>query len=546
MMIPPEERLDTLPPGVPDLTLGWEALAWAAKYLKHPNGIRAGKPWKFTRRQARFVLWFYAVGPDGKWLFYSAFRRLAKGSGKSPFAAAMALIELLAPVRLERFDPQVLGGCIGKPVAMPWVQIAAVSESQTDNTMRHIRAMANKKTAIELHRDYDIDPGITKINVVPEGKLEVITSSAATQEGAEATFIIGDELEHWTPAKGGGELYSTLVDNLTKSGSRMLGTLNAWKPGKNTVGEHTFLDWCNQEKGLSKNEKQILMDIIQAPPETNLADAASLRAGLEFVYGDCPWVDIDAIMTRVWTHSAKPDDSKRKYLNWPVASVDAWIDPKDLALMAMPDIQVEPGEEIVMFFDGSLTRDTTALVGCRVSDGHVFLIGAWDPGNSHVSQAEKKTIDVEAVTARVAQAFDTWTVKAFFADVREWESFTKITWPECYKDQLELWAVPSGANPEPIAWDMRSKSFDFTRACELTEREIIEHGFTYDGSIILTDHLRNCYRAENRYGISVRKESPTSAKKIDAAVCLIGARMVRRKWLDNQPDTHYDGRAVFV
>ena len=113
MMIPPEERLDTLPPGVPDLTLGWEALAWAAKYLKHPNGIRARKPWKFTRRQARFVLWFYAVGPDGKWLFYNAFRRLAKGSGKSPFAAAMALIELLAPVRLERFDPQTCGNAVG-------------------------------------------------------------------------------------------------------------------------------------------------------------------------------------------------------------------------------------------------------------------------------------------------------------------------------------------------------------------------------------------------------------------------------------------------
>ena len=330
MTVPPEERLITLPPGIPKLTLGWEALAWAAKYLRHPNGIRAGQKWKFTKGQARFILWFYAIDEQGNWLFYEAHRRLAKGSGKSPFAAALALIELLAPVRLDRFDPVLPGGCIGRPVTMPWVQIAAVSEKQTENTMRHIRAMVNKKKAPELHRDYQLDPGKTQINVVPEGKLEVITSSATTQEGAEVSFVVGDELEHWTQANGGTELYSTLVDNLSKSGSRMLGTLNAWKPGIGSVGEKTFNDWCIQEKGLSKNEKLILMDVIQAPFSTDLADEKSLRAGLEFVYQDCDWAQIDFMMTRIWSPSAKPDDSKRKYLNWPTASADSWAEHRDV------------------------------------------------------------------------------------------------------------------------------------------------------------------------------------------------------------------------
>lgn len=544
MTVPPEERLITLPSGIPKLTLGWEALAWAAKYLRHPNGIRAGQKWKFTKGQARFILWFYAIDEQGNWLFYEAHRRLAKGSGKSPFAAALALIELLAPVRLDRFDPVLPGGCIGRPVTMPWVQIAAVSEKQTENTMRHIRAMVNKKKAPELHRDYQLDPGKTQINVVPEGKLEVITSSATTQEGAEVSFVVGDELEHWTQANGGTELYSTLVDNLSKSGSRMLGTLNAWKPGIGSVGEKNFNDWCIQEKGLSKNEKLILMDVIQAPFSTDLADEKSLRAGLEFVYQDCDWAQIDFMMTRIWSPSAKPDDSKRKYLNWPTASADSWADPNDIAITARRDIAVEPGESIVMFFDGSLSRDTTALVGCRISDGHVFLIGAWDPTNSHDGAGK---VDVQAVDDRVQQAFDTWDVKAFFADVREWESFTKVVWPKRYRSRLKLWAVPSGNNQEPIAWDMRSKSFDFTRACELTERELMDHGFTHDGSAVLTEHLRNCRRVDNRYGVSVKKESPNSAKKIDAAVCLIGARMLRRMYLDSVEETNpHTGRAIFV
>lgn len=525
--VAPQERLATLPEGLPERTLGYEALAWAAKYLRHPNGIRAGKAWQFTREQARFVLWFYALDDAGRWLFHHGARRLAKGSGKSPFAAVMALVELLAPVRFDHWDGKVPGGVVGKPVSMPWVQIAAVALDQTENTMRMVRAMASSTNAPALHRDYSLDVGKTQIFVQPEGKLEVITSSAATAEGAESTFVIGDELEHWTPSNGGAELHATLLDNLSKSGSRMLETLNAWKPGINSAGESTFNDWVLQESGRSKNDSKILYDARQAPHDTELGDADSLRSALEWVYADCPWSDVDAIITRIWSPSARVDDSKRKYLNWPVASSDAWCDPQDWAQMARPDIEVLPGDDIVMFFDGSLSNDHTALIGCRVDDGHVFTIGVWQPKSVHAD--DKPMVDVQAVDDRVDFAFATWNVVGFFADVREWESFTKVAWPERYRDRLELWATSRGAQqPEPIAWDMRGKDFAFTTAAELAEAEIMQHMFTHDGNALLTEHVLNARRHEGRYGITVRKESRKSSKKIDACVCLIGARMVWR------------------
>nr|WLJ25597.1 MAG: large terminase [Corynebacterium phage HS03] len=525
--VAPQERLATLPEGLPKFTLGYEALAWAAKYLRHPNGIRAGKAWQFTREQARFVLWFYALDENGRWLFHHGARRLAKGSGKSPFAAVMALIELLAPVRFDHWDSDVPGGVVGKPVSMPWVQIAAVSLDQTENTMRMVRAMASPANAPALHRDYSLDVGKTQIFVQPEGKLEVITSSAATAEGAESTFVIGDELEHWTPSNGGAELHATLMDNLSKSGSRMLETLNAWKPGINSAGESTFNDWVLQETGRSKNESRILYDARQAPHDTEMGDADSLRAALEWVYADCPWSDIDAIMTRIWSPSAQVDDSKRKYLNWPVASSDSWCDPQDWAQMARPDIDVAPGEDIVMFFDGSLSNDHTALIGCRMDDGHIFTIGVWQP--KAADPDDKPMVDVQAVDDRVDFAFATWNIIGFYADVREWESFTKVAWPERYRDRLELWATSRGAQqPEPIAWDMRGKDFQFTTAAELAEAEVMQHSFTHDGNPLLTEHVLNARRHEGRYGITVRKESRKSAKKIDACVCMIGARMVWR------------------
>lgn len=525
--VAPQERLATLPEGLPKFTLGYEALAWAAKYLRHPNGIRAGKAWQFTREQARFVLWFYALDENGRWLFHHGARRLAKGSGKSPFAAVMALIELLAPVRFDHWSPDVPGGVVGKPVSMPWVQIAAVSLDQTENTMRMVRAMASPANAPALHRDYSLDVGKTQIFVQPEGKLEVITSSAATAEGAESTFVIGDELEHWTPSNGGAELHATLMDNLSKSGSRMLETLNAWKPGINSAGESTFNDWVLQETGRSKNESRILYDARQAPHDTEMGDADSLRSALEWVYADCPWSDIDAIMTRIWSPSAQVDDSKRKYLNWPVASSDSWCDPQDWAQMARPDIDVAPGEDIVMFFDGSLSNDHTALIGCRMDDGHIFTIGVWQP--KAADPDDKPMVDVQAVDDRVDFAFATWNVIGFYADVREWESFTKVAWPERYRDRLELWATSRGAQqPEPIAWDMRGKDFQFTTAAELAEAEVMQRSFTHDGNPLLTEHVLNARRHEGRFGITVRKESRKSAKKIDACVCMIGARMVWR------------------
>jgi hypothetical protein len=139
----------------------------------------------------------------------------------------MALEELVGPVRLADFDPKVQGGCVGKPVDMPLVQIAATAESQTANTMRMVRAMAQKRSRIRRvrHRRRQDD-----LLHPAGGQLEVITSSASAAEGAEVTFAVEDETEHWTPTSGGQDLAQTLDRNLAKSGSRAVETANAWEP----------------------------------------------------------------------------------------------------------------------------------------------------------------------------------------------------------------------------------------------------------------------------------------------------------------------------
>jgi hypothetical protein len=520
----PADRLDTLPPGQPELTLGFEAAFWAESNLIQPNGPRAGQRFRLTSRQLRFWLWWYALDENGRWLFNHSARRLAKGSGKSPFAAAQALTEFCGPVRLLDFDHRRPGGVRGKPVDMPLVQIAATAESQTANTMRMVRAFASKRSA--LVERYQLDPGKTRYYKLPEGTLEVITSSPTAAEGGEATFVVGDESEHWKPANGGVELASTLEDNLAKSGSRMLETANAWVPGAESVAEATWDGWLLQEEGRTRGETQILYDAVIAPADTDMADPDSLRAALEHVYADCPWVDISTIMERIWSPKAKPDDSKRKYLNRPTAALDAWIEPEQWAVLSpgTPTGWPDPGTEIVMFCDGSKSRDTTFLVGCEVDSGRVFKLGGWEPDPND----DEDTVDLADVDRVVIKAFETFDVLAFFSDVRELESFALTTWPNRYKDDLLIWAVPSGKPPQPIAWDMRSHTGDFARAAEACHAEIEDQEFTHDGDPAVARHMANARRRPYQAWVSIGKESKDSPKKVDAAVCVIGARMVRR------------------
>lgn len=535
-LVAPADRLDTLPPESLDpsywyrpgvLTLGWFVIPWAEGIMRQPNGPRAGQRWKFTPRQSRFLLHWYQVDESGAWLFHHGVRRLSKGSGKSPKAAVASLIEFAGPCRVAKIldpdHPEPWKRLTAKPVDMPLVQIAATAESQTKNTMRMVRAIAHKQS--ELVKRYNIDPGKTVYYKLPEGTLEVITSSATAAEGAEASFVVADETEHWKPANGGPEMASTLADNLAKSGSRMLETSNAWVPGQETVAESTWDAWVAQEEGRTRSRTKILYDAVIAPPETDMADRDSLLAALRHVYEDCAWVDVGVIANRVHDLRSKPDDSLRKYLNRPTSVADAWTTSEDWSACSDSSVVVADGDEIVAFFDGSKSQDATVLMGCRVADGHVFLIAAWE---KPLGADDGWQVPVDEVDAAVEVMFDTWDVAAFFADVKEWESYVHTAWPTRHGEDLVLWAQKTGRNAGPVAWDMRAHVMDFTLAAEACLSDIEGREFTHDGDALVHRHVTNARRRPNRWGVSVGKEARGSARKVDAAVCVIGVRMVRR------------------
>lgn len=520
-------------------TLGFHVLEWIEEFLIVPDGPAQGQPLVLTPEQAQFILNFYAVDPSfegpaarGNALVNARRIRRAvlcrpKGHGKSPLLGALCLVEALGDVVLDGWDAD------GEPVGRPWTslgfkakaQVVAVSEDQTANTWDPLLTMAREGPVYDA---YDIEPLDTFVNV-PRGRIEYTTSSATSREGFRPIFAVMDQTESWVASNGGHKLAAAIRRNLAKVNASSVETPNAWVPGESSVAEKSFEAWQQQNEGRLRGDDGILFDHREAPPDTNPTDRDSLMAGLRIAYGDSAdvnggHVNLERILQEYWDPATDPSDARRYYLNQIAAPTDAWTTPQEWAACADATVVVPDGADIVFFFDGSKSSDATALIGCELESGHVFEVGVWEPDPNDPDDQ----VPVYEVDAAVEAAFDRWNPVAFFADVREWESFVHTTWPERYGDRLVVAASPQGRNAGLVAWDMRSKTRDFTLAAETCLTEIVERQFTHDGSSVVARHVANARRRPNRYGVSIGKESPRSPKKIDAAVCVIGARMVRR------------------
>jgi len=162
----------------------------------------------------------------------------------------------------------------------------------------------------------------------------------------------------------------------------------------------------------------------------------------------------------------------------------------------------------------------------------VFTVATWEPDPGDPDD----TVDPADVDRAVVKARDELDVVAFFGDVREWESYVQTAWPALFDpDDLVVHSVPSGRPSQTIAWDMRGHVYDFAKACEAVEAEIVEGSFTHDGNAVLMRHVANARRRPYRDAVGIGKESKDSPRKIDAAVCMVGARMVRRLVLAAAP-----------
>lgn len=523
---------------LPERSLGWEALAFAGQWLTH-----RGKPWKYTMEQARFVLWFHALNEDGTHVSHSAVLQRLKGWGKDPFAAVESTNTLVGPLEFDHWGSD--GQPVGHQVTDAWVQIAAVSLDQTKNTMKIFPGLIPAET----RRHFGIQIG--KQNVWARGdaaQIEAVTASPLAIEGGRPKLIIRAETQNWNSSNGGHDMAGAMEGNAAKSEvgapARILDICNAYRPGEDSVGQRQREAWDDTQGDDAKSmDYGVLYDSLEAPPEAPLTVDAAPEV-VEAVRGDSVWLDARGrILKSILNPLNSPSESRRKWYNQVTAAEDAWTEPNEWDPLKTEDVSVEPGEEIAMFLDCSKSDDATGLVGVRMSDGHVFTMGMWQkpPGK----RGEGWLAPREEVDGVVAHAMNTYRVVAFFGDPSHtlddetmdsyWDPlFDK--WHREYRGRLKIWASGTkGGKGHAVMFDMtdRSNSKSIAEAVSFTLEEIRSGQFTHDGDPRLRRHVLNARRYPVAGFVSIAKDRADSKNKIDLAVCMVGARMARRRVLNN-------------
>ena len=533
---------------LPEATLGWDWLGWVSTNLR-----LNGSPLIYTDEQARWALWWYALDEAGRFLYRDGVLQRLKGWGKDPLGATYLAGEAFGPCRFAGWDGD---HPIATDVEDAWVQTAAVAQTQTKNTFRLMPGLFTP----EAVRRYRIHIGKTTIYGHGETRLiEAITSSPATLEGARATALLLNETQHWDAGNGGLDMADVIERNATKSAdgaARTLAITNAPDPAKDTVALRTREAYDEAARG-DAAPSGILYDSIEAAPGAPL-DPEVIPDIIETVRGDSDWLDVERITASILDVRNAPSRSRRFWYNQLTASEESWADPQHWDYLARPDVLVAEGTPLALFFDGSKSDDATGLVGCRLDDGHLITLGLWQrpPG----TRGDDWTVPREDVDATVEDIVERYDVRAFYADPshalddvtaeRYWDDLVD-EWHRRYRDELAIWAQP-GKDGHAVNWDMTSpqRLKRFTAAAELMASDIkLSHDLppdearlTHDGDPRLRTHVRNARRRPNKYGVGLGKEHRESSRKVDLAVCAVGARMARRAVLNAKPRRKRGGK----
>lgn len=502
-----------LPTGIPKRTLGREIIAWGNTFLAQPDGEHKGETWNYSREQARFILWYYALDDRGRFIYRRALLARPKGWGKSPLLAAISTTELLGPVQFDGWDAD--GNPVGRPSYSPLIQLAAVSEAQTDNTMSLVIEMLGEGYASDY---YNLDIGKSRI-LVPGGKLEPVTAQAKSREGQRPTFAVLDETHLWVPSNGGDKLAATIRRNLGKINGRSVETTNAYLPGEQSVAEDSQAYWEQIQRGEVINPG-LMYDFRQATPNAPYERSPERRAALVSVYGDAAkenggWVDLDRIEQEMDDPATKEADGRRFYFNQITQGSLQWIDPQKWK--ACHDEHLRPltkEDPITLGFDGGIRDDSTALVACRIEDGAIFPIHVWEKPDGN----KEWEVDFVSVDLFVRDTIEEYNVIRMNCDPAYWQDIVG-RWSMDYEGIVWEW------------WTNRKKAM--AESNERFHTAVMKSELKHGNDEVLTRHVLNAHIEETPWGDLLRKDIRGGSRKIDAAVAAILAFEARGEAIED-------------
>jgi hypothetical protein len=489
-------------------TLGWQILEWMVDNLVH--GV-TGEPLELTNEGIDFVLCAYAIDDEGRWLYDRAALRRARGTGKSPLAAAMACAELCGPVRFGGWDED--GFPIGVPEPAPWVQIIAITMEQTKPIMDIARASFSE-AAIEK---YGLTIGIEaiikahRIDGGGPGRLAAIANNPRALRGPRPTAVFADEVSEWIASNGGHASMIRIMSNLAKNPggrARLFEFCNAFEPGLDSHAERTYQAYVTQVElsGFSR----ILYDTLEADPALKLTNMDELEEAIRQAAGDAYWLDVRRLVNQALDTGTSPTTFRREHLNQILSDDDSLISMPLFDELGQNVRPLDMEDVVTLGFDGSLSGDGTAIVAYRLEDHSFHLLEYWEPPTIQDPNSPKWRIDEQMVDDHFRAYMETLNVVAAACDVHPFESWV-YAWEKDYGQKLQAKASAAGQ----LIRDNRSDQRGLTYLCEALVNEIESKKIHFRPTLTMRMHWANAKRRLNRWGFSFGKITKSSTKRVD-------------------------------
>lgn len=417
--------------------------------------------------------------PDGRMKHRVALIGMARKNGKSALAASMGLSAL------------TLGG-----------NGSEIYSCAADRDQARI-VFGTAKRMVEL--DPELSSMFTLYRDVIEYKdkgsvYRALSAEAYTKEGLNPSPIVIFDEVHAQPNR---ELWDVMsLAGGARSDSLLLGITTAGV--KTQANGQDSLAYSLYQYG-QKLVKGELVDpsffFAWWEPKNPEADHRDKQLWIESNPGFADIVDAEDFESAVLRTPEAEFRTKRT--NCFVSTATAWLPTGSWEALIDTERTPEPGEEVILAFDGAFSNDSTALVAWLLGGDkpHLMVVGIWERPDDAEQGWHVPVAEVEQTIIDTFRNSNFQTREIVFDPARWQRTFMVLD-----EQGMPVVSYPNSAER-------------MVPATQKFYEAVVNQSFTHDGDERMARHITNCVTKQSSRGVMVAKAS--SKRKVDAAVAAI-------------------------
>jgi phage terminase large subunit-like protein len=194
---------------------------------------------------------------------------------------------------------------------------------------------------------------------------------------------------------------------------------------------------------------------------------------------------------------------RTKRTNCFVSTATAWLPTGSWEALIDTERTPEPGEDVILAFDGAFSNDSTALIAWLLGGDkpHLMVVGIWERPDDAEQGWHVPVAEVEQTIIDTFRNSNFQTKEIVF-DPARWQRTFMI---------LDEQGMPVVSYP--------NSAERMVPATQKFYEAVVNQSFTHDGDERMARHITNCVTKQSYRGVMVAKAS--SKRKVDAAVAAI-------------------------